>query len=489
MKFKLISPSMLWSVILFLLLSVTVVRASGPIGSAFTYDGRLTDGGAPANGSYDFRFKLFDALTNGTQQGSIVTKDDVPVSAGLFSVQLDFGANVFNGTERYLEILVRAGSSTGGYTTLSPRQLLTATPYALFSTKPWVTSGNDISYTQGKVGIGTLAPANQLHVRDTTNFLQGVFDGGNQTAGIALKGGRQWELQSVDPGTAIAPGAFIVYDRTGSAYRMVVSSAGNIGIGTTNPLNKLDVAGNSDFMGNVGIGTTNPSAKLDVMANTASGGANSANFADSAIGPNVSHIHWGTTGDWYIRSAANGGKVILQDSGGNVGIGTNNPTDKLTVAGTINSTSGGYKFPDSSIQTTATGNAYTIFRDGTTAVEVAPKNSTPKSVLQLALPPGTYLIEATVWFSNNAMFVGQDNSRKFSCALQGDSYWIDIGGGDSNFGDLSETWHTVKIVTGQPTTNVDVTCRASNGGTDRSYVFATNRRLTAVTLGNVTVQP
>lgn len=50
-------------------------------------------------------------------------------------------------------------------------------------------------------------------------------------------------------------------------------------------------------------------------------------------GPNYSHIHFGPSGDWYIRSAAANGKVILQDSGGNVGIGTTTPAARLAVRG------------------------------------------------------------------------------------------------------------------------------------------------------------
>ncbi len=101
------------------------------LGTAFTYQGRLTDGGNPANGTYDFQFKLFDADSDGTQVGSTVTVDDETVTDGLFTVQLDFGSDAFDGNARWLEIGVRPGSSTGGYTTLSPRQALTAVPYAI----------------------------------------------------------------------------------------------------------------------------------------------------------------------------------------------------------------------------------------------------------------------------------------------------------------------------------------------------------------------
>lgn len=81
--------------------------------------------------------------------------------------------------------------------------------------------------------------------------------------------------------------------------------------------------------GNVGIGTANPLARLYVRTTSANTADNTATFAAPTIGPNFSHIHYGIKGDWYIRSAAGSGKVILQDTGGYVGIGTNNPVAKL----------------------------------------------------------------------------------------------------------------------------------------------------------------
>ena len=102
--------------------------------TTFTYQGKLNDGAAAANGSYLLEFKLFDAQASGTgtQIGAILT--DVPATAvnGIFTVQLDFGANVFNGADRFLEISVRRNASEG-YVPLTPRQPVSSVPYAIKS--------------------------------------------------------------------------------------------------------------------------------------------------------------------------------------------------------------------------------------------------------------------------------------------------------------------------------------------------------------------
>ena len=104
-------------------LASTAQLQAQPLGTAFTYQGRLHDGGAPASGSFDFQLVLYDALVGGSQVGPIVTRDDVTVTNGLFTATLDFGA-VFAGSKRFLEVGVRPGASTGAYTILSPRQEL-----------------------------------------------------------------------------------------------------------------------------------------------------------------------------------------------------------------------------------------------------------------------------------------------------------------------------------------------------------------------------
>src|SRR5262245_52846251 len=110
------------------------------LGTAFTYQGRLTDAGAAATGAFDFQFILYDAAAGGSQVGPIVLKGDVAVAGSLFEVSLDFGA-VFSGSARWLEIGVRPGASTGGYSILSPRQELTPAPNALHAASATTVAG------------------------------------------------------------------------------------------------------------------------------------------------------------------------------------------------------------------------------------------------------------------------------------------------------------------------------------------------------------
>ena len=102
------------------------------IETVFTYQGKLVDGGSPANDQYDFEFKLFNALVGGDQYGVTLIKEDISVYEGYFTVDLDFvdDPNVFNGETRWLQIGVRPGGDSGSFTPLNPRQELTPTPYA-----------------------------------------------------------------------------------------------------------------------------------------------------------------------------------------------------------------------------------------------------------------------------------------------------------------------------------------------------------------------
>src|SRR5438445_692956 len=106
---------------------------ANPLGTAFTYQGRLFDGGSPANGQYELQLALFNVLAGPGQVGRTLTNSNVAISNGLFTTGLDFGAGSFNGTAYWLEIGVRTSGSADAFTILSPRQPLTPAPYALFA--------------------------------------------------------------------------------------------------------------------------------------------------------------------------------------------------------------------------------------------------------------------------------------------------------------------------------------------------------------------
>jgi hypothetical protein len=141
--------------------------AFAPLGSGFTFQGRLKSAGSPASGPHDLEFRLFDAASLGNQIGLPVVLNGVPVNDGLFTVQLntagEFGPAAMDGSRRWLETRVNG-------TTLAPRQELTAAPYALYAlagaggSGPWQLNGSSVFYNGGNVGIGTAAPVDKLDV-------------------------------------------------------------------------------------------------------------------------------------------------------------------------------------------------------------------------------------------------------------------------------------------------------------------------------------
>ena len=102
-------------------------------GTAFTYQGVLSLNGAAVGGSNDLTFTLYNAVSGGATVGASNVVNDLVMTNGLFTVTLDFGTSPFLGNDRWLQIAVRPGASTGAYTNLVPRQPITATPYAVYS--------------------------------------------------------------------------------------------------------------------------------------------------------------------------------------------------------------------------------------------------------------------------------------------------------------------------------------------------------------------
>ncbi|MBL8172902.1 MAG: hypothetical protein JNJ50_32555 [Acidobacteria bacterium] len=290
--------------------------------TAFNYQGKLDDGGNPANGAYDFEFRLFDALSVGTQIGSTVTVNNLNVAAGIFTTTLDFGAAAFPGANRWLEISVRPGASTGAYTTLSPRQQIRSTPYAIKSLNSaaadglsaacvnCVTSGqiNSINSTQisGAITSGQIAVPLSLN----SNNANAIVSANNGGSGDGLSGtnasavnnavGIRGTISAVTPGSFSA-GVRGINNGTGGSgigvwgshvgsgwgvYGTSVSGKGVFGLTTATTGETYGVFGESlslngyggyflgrgFFSGNVGIGVTGPNNLLSVNGKGSFGG-------------------------------------------------------------------------------------------------------------------------------------------------------------------------------------------------------------------------
>ncbi len=145
--------------------------------TSFSYQGKLSNGGNPANAVFQMEFKLFDALSDGNQIGATIANSSVSVSQGVFSVNLDFGANAFDGADRFLEISVKQNAGDA-FTVLTPRQKILSAPYAVKSkssdTATTANNANQLdglpsnSFVQldvnGDVSIGTTSTGSKLTV-------------------------------------------------------------------------------------------------------------------------------------------------------------------------------------------------------------------------------------------------------------------------------------------------------------------------------------
>ncbi|MFN0137793.1 MAG: hypothetical protein ACKVS9_16945 [Phycisphaerae bacterium] len=233
-------------------LLAATAQAQTPLNGAISYQGRLDSAGAPANGTFDFIFRLYDAASLGNQVGSTLTVNDLAVADGLFTVQLNFGFTAYDGDARWLDVQVRAGASAGAYTLLAPRQSLTAAPFALFALDGgnWnkvgsaITNSNAGSFVgvnrsaqvSGAEYFGIQAPAQStnyggMYIRTDSDQAKPFY---GYRAGAA--GSSMWTYLDG------ANGDWRVYN---GADRLTVQSNGEVGIGVADPGAKLDITGSS----------------------------------------------------------------------------------------------------------------------------------------------------------------------------------------------------------------------------------------------------
>lgn len=276
------------------------VAVAGEIGmgTTFTYQGRLIDANGPGDGLYDFRFKLYDS--NDALQGSVVDINDLDVIDGYFTTELDFGSIVFNGAARWLDIGVRPGNSTGGFTSLSPRQEITPVPYSLQTRGIFVDNA-------GNVGIGTKNPQARLSLgAEVPPALKklAVWDGTDDFYGF----GADW-------------GRMTIY--TNDEEKMTITDTGNVGIATTAPGQKLDVD-----LGNIVVQGTGSFDAIGEEGILYLGSIH--NYIKGVYGFGVKVGAYGV-----------GDVLSIEELSGRVGIGTTSPSYKLDVAGQVNLNKGG----------------------------------------------------------------------------------------------------------------------------------------------------
>jgi len=367
------------------------ISEAAPMGTAFTYQGRLIDVNNPADGIYDLQFKLYDAPDDeGIQLGGDVNKPDVDIIDGYFTVELDFGSDVFDGNSVWLDIGVRPGDVNDAYTVLYPRHQITAVPYALQTRGIFVGSS-------GTVGIGTNTPDRNLDIRhsntgggieidrsssniwsgliyendkeekwfvgvkpDSNNLLfksdiSGISmlienETGNVGIGIGTPDaplsvvGGNWDLSSTE-------GDFKIGD---AKYRLKIGAAtsgvgaGDVRIRAHGGTNRLILGHDvSDILTlsnkQVGLGTITPDRNLDIRHSNSGGGIEIDRSANT-IWSGIVYENNGAE-NWFIgmkadsdnllfKDNAAGVSMVIEDETGYVGIGTESPTCELEVNGT-----------------------------------------------------------------------------------------------------------------------------------------------------------
>jgi hypothetical protein len=299
-----------------------------PVGNAFTYQGRLQISDAPYSGACDFQFGLWDDPSGGTQVGSTLTRTNVSVSQGYFTVVLDFGAGRFQGDGRWLEIQVRCPAGGGSYTPLAPRQELTASPYALYArAAPWtglsgVPAGfadgadNDTTYSAG----AGLTLSGTTFSADTATLQRRV--NGACSAGYAIRA-------VADDGTVTCEalgGSSSGWSLTGNA-------------GTTPSTNYLGTSDNQALVFKVnGLralrlepNATSPNLIGGYSGNWVTAGAHAATISGGGSGAERNRVtdDYGTVGGGMANQAGDG-------------LGSTDNASWATVGGGFNNTASGY---------------------------------------------------------------------------------------------------------------------------------------------------
>ncbi|MBK6429607.1 hypothetical protein [Candidatus Amarolinea dominans] len=270
-----------------------VLAPAVDVSGSFTYQGSLQQNSAPFSGSCDFQFKLFSAAAGGAQIGATQARNGQPVSQGRFASELDFGVSAFDGQARWLEIAVRCPSGVGGFTTLSPRQSLTASPYAL-SLQPGAVIVGSVGQVQNAAsGILNLTNNGTGPGITVNSAVRGVYVGTGSIAGM--------QVDNADLGV------FVVNARNG----FLVQTATENGVQVNSALNGIRV-----LSANTGLRVD--SANLIGVDVQSAGGAG---VFVNAAGNNGLQV--GSAGNNGLQVQSAGGNGVQVDAAVNSGFSVN----------------------------------------------------------------------------------------------------------------------------------------------------------------------
>lgn len=178
-----------------LVLIIAMPSAGAQVTTAFTYQGKLEKSDGPATGEFDFEFRLYDSRNDGTVIAGPVTVENILVEDGLFATEVDFGSSAFGMMDVWLEVRVREGESTDGFTPLSPRQNIAPAPMAhhALNVEPDAVGGEQLR--DGSVDSGTIEDfsikgndidSTEIQKRVDTLCSEGAWFSGIQATGTAF---------------------------------------------------------------------------------------------------------------------------------------------------------------------------------------------------------------------------------------------------------------------------------------------------------------
>lgn len=302
-----------------LLLALAGSLQAAPLGTAFNYQGKLSDGTTGATGLFDFQFAVYDAATLGSQVGPTLNQSAVPVTNGLFLATLDFGPGMFDGNARWLAVSVKTNGAVS-LIALTPRQPLTPTPYAFYSPLAGTATAAGTATTATTAGTATLANsvANNAVTASGIQAGQVVKNLNGLTDQVLLSAGTNVLLRTNGNSLAVSAGPWLPSNATNTWF-----SGGRVGIGKTPLYGALDVFD--------GTGSNGAGGNIHVGGSGANGDPKLIHFGDM-LSSSLGYVYLGENGQddtMELRAER------FYFNNGNVGIFKTNPATALDVNGTI----------------------------------------------------------------------------------------------------------------------------------------------------------